>query len=166
MQHTTISAISSIYCTSNSFFEQIYKAAYSCMYGHLNRAMTTNFHVGQPLNSAIKICTLWPVDGFSTGLTSLGPAYQEWFRSCHENVLAPKAVSSDPWSTGGLTLLARIEIDAILVHYQPSCNTSHTQWNPVTHCYLPMSLWAAGCIMPLLLVHSRIVAYLVWIPLH
>ena len=36
-------------------------------------------------------------------------------------VPAPKAVSSN-----GMTVLARIEIVAILVHYQPSYNTSHT----------------------------------------
>ena len=47
-------------------------------------------------------------------------------------------------STDGLTILASwLEIVAILVHYQPSYNTPHTQWNPVTHC-LPMSLCAAG----------------------
>ena len=44
-------------------------------------------------------------------------------------VPASKAVSShtaiNRWSDG-LTVLAWIEIVAILVHYQPSCNTSHT----------------------------------------
>ena len=55
-----------------------------------------------------------------------GPAFQECTGSCHENVPALKAVSSDLRSTDGLTVLARIEIVAILVHYQPSYNTSHT----------------------------------------
>ena len=55
-----------------------------------------------------------------------GPAFQECTGSCHDNVPAPKAVSSDLRSTDGLTVLARIEIVAILVHYQPSYNTSHT----------------------------------------
>ena len=27
---------------------------------------------------------------------------------------------------------------SILVHYQPSYNISHTQWNPVDHCCLPI----------------------------
>ena len=43
-------------------------------------------------------------------------------------------------STDGLTVLAQIEIVAILVHYQPSCNTSHTmkvhyetQWPTAAH---------------------------------
>ena len=31
---------------------------------------------------------------FSTVMTSPGPAFQECTRSCHENVPAPKAVSS------------------------------------------------------------------------
>ena len=60
-------------------------------------------------------------------MTSPGPAFQEctsW--SCHENVPAPKAVSSDLRSTDGLTVLARIEIVAISVNYQQSYNTSHT----------------------------------------
>ena len=59
-------------------------------------------------------------------MTSQGPAFQECAGSCHENVPAPKAVSSDLELTDGLTLLARIEIVTILVNYQPSCNTSHT----------------------------------------
>ena len=59
-------------------------------------------------------------------MTSPGPAFQECTGSCHENVPAPKAVSSDLRSTDGLTVLARIKIVAILVHYQPSYNTSHT----------------------------------------
>ena len=63
---------------------------------------------------------------FSTVMTSPGPAFQECTGSCHENVPAPKAVSSDLRSADGLTVLARIEIVAILVHYQPSYNTSHT----------------------------------------
>ena len=63
---------------------------------------------------------------FSTVMTSPGPALQECPGSCHENVPAPKAVSSDLRSTDGLTVFAWIEIVAILVHYQPSYNTSHT----------------------------------------
>ena len=59
-------------------------------------------------------------------MTSPGPAFQECTGSCHENVSVPKAVSSDLRSTDGLTVLARIEIVTILVHYQPSYNTSHT----------------------------------------
>ena len=67
--------------------------------------------------------------------------------SCHENVPAKKTVASDLQSTDGLTVLARIEINAILVYYQPSYNTSYKQWNPVTHCCSPMSLCPAGCIL-------------------
>ena len=58
-------------------------------------------------------------------MTSPRPAFQECTGSCHENVPAPKAVSSNLRWTDGLTLLARIEIVTILVHYQPSYNTSH-----------------------------------------
>ena len=39
----------------------------------------------------------------------------------------PKAVSSNLRLTDGLTVLAGMEIITILVHYQPSYNTSHTQ---------------------------------------
>merc|ERR1712051_731385 len=46
--------------------------------------------------------------------------------SFHENVPVPEVISSNLQSTDGLTVLARIEIAAILVHYQPSYNTSHT----------------------------------------
>ena len=60
-------------------------------------------------------------------MTSPGPAFQECTGSCHENVHTPKAVSSNLRLTDGLTVLARIEIVAILVHYQLSYNTSHTQ---------------------------------------
>ena len=49
-------------------------------------------------------------------MTSPGPAFQEWSESCHENVPAPKMVSSDLRSTNGLTLLARIEIVVVLVY--------------------------------------------------
>ena len=52
--------------------------------------------------------------------------HQECTGSCHENVPTPKAVSSDLQSTDGLAKLARTEIVAILVHYQPFYNTSHT----------------------------------------
>ena len=57
-------------------------------------------------------------------MTSPGPAFQECTGSCHENVLALNAVSFDLRSTDGLTVLARIEIVAILVHYQPSYKTA------------------------------------------
>ena len=50
-------------------------------------------------------------------MTSTGPAFQECTGSCHENDPAPKAVSSDLGLTDGLTVLAWIEIVAILVHY-------------------------------------------------
>ena len=53
-------------------------------------------------------------------MTSPGPAFQECTRSCHENVPAQKAVSSNLGSTDGPIALAWIEIVAILVHYQPS----------------------------------------------
>ena len=59
-------------------------------------------------------------------MTPPGPAFQECTGSCHENVPSPKTVSSDLQSTGGLTVLARIEIVAILVYNQPSYKTSHT----------------------------------------
>ena len=49
-------------------------------------------------------------------MVSPGPAFQEHTCSCHENVQAPKVVSSNLQSTDGLTVLARIEILAILVH--------------------------------------------------
>ena len=55
-----------------------------------------------------------------------GPAFQECTGSCHKNFPTPKAVSSNLRSTDGLTVLAMIEIVAILVHYQPSDNTSHS----------------------------------------
>ena len=59
-------------------------------------------------------------------MTSPGPVFQEYTGSCHENVPTPKLVSSDLRVTDGLTVLTRIEIVVILVHYQPSYNTSHT----------------------------------------
>ena len=71
--------------------------------------------------------------------TSPGPAFQEYTESYHENVPAPKAASSDLQSTDGLTVLARIEIVAILVHYQPSYNTSQTMKPSDPLC-------TAGCI--------------------
>ena len=70
-------------------------------------------------------------------MTSPGPAFRECTGSCHENVLAPRAVSSNLRSTDGLSVLARVEIVAILVHYQPLS----------THCCLPMSLCTARCIL-------------------
>ena len=59
-------------------------------------------------------------------MTSPGPTFQEFTGSCHENVPAPKGVSSNLRSTDGVTVLARIEIVAILGHYQPSYNTLQT----------------------------------------
>ena len=52
-------------------------------------------------------------------MTSPGPAFQECAGSYHENVPVPKAVSSYQGSTDGLTVLARIEIVAILVSTIP-----------------------------------------------
>ena len=43
----------------------------------------------------------------------------------NDNIMT-KAVSTDLRSTDGLTVLTRIEIVTILVHYQQSYNTSHT----------------------------------------
>ena len=51
-------------------------------------------------------------------MISPGPAFQESTGSCHENISSQLP--------DGLTVLARIEIVTILVHYQPSYNTSHT----------------------------------------
>ena len=51
-------------------------------------------------------------------MTSPGPAFQECTGSCLENGPAPKAVSSNLQLTDGPTVLVRIEIVAILVHYQ------------------------------------------------
>ena len=76
-----------------------------------------------------------------------GPAFQECTGSSHKNVPARKAVSSNLGSTDGLNVLAQIEIVAIMVCYQPSYTTLHTQWNPATHCCSPMSLCAAGYIL-------------------
>ena len=59
-------------------------------------------------------------------MTSPGPAFQKCTGSCHENLPSPKGVSFDLQSSDGLTVFAWIEIVAILVHYQPSYNTSHT----------------------------------------
>ena len=52
-------------------------------------------------------------------MTSPGPAFQECTGSCHKNVPTLMAVSSGLRSTDGLTVLARIDMVAILVHYQP-----------------------------------------------
>ena len=52
-------------------------------------------------------------------MTSPGPAFQECTGSCHENVPAPKAVSSNLQSTDGWTVLAKIEIVVISVHNHP-----------------------------------------------
>ena len=59
-------------------------------------------------------------------MTSPEPTFQECTGSYNKNGPAAKAVSSDPRSTDGLTVLPRIEIITILVHYQPSYNTSQT----------------------------------------
>ena len=45
---------------------------------------------------------------FSTILTSTGPTFQECTGSCHDNIPAPKAVSSNLRLTDGLTGLVRI----------------------------------------------------------
>ena len=63
---------------------------------------------------------------FSTVMASPGSAFQECTGSCLENVPTPKAVSSNLGLTNGLNVMARIEIVAILVRYQPSYNTSYT----------------------------------------
>ena len=75
-------------------------------------------------------------------MTSPGPAFQECTGSCHENVPAQKAVSSviDRWSD--CIDQDRDSCHAILVHYQPSYNTSHTMKpsdplllaNVILHC--------------------------------
>ena len=54
---------------------------------------------------------------FSFLFSSLEPAFQECTGSCHENVPAQKAVSSDLQSTDGLTVLARIGIVTIFRIY-------------------------------------------------
>ena len=59
-------------------------------------------------------------------MTSPGPAFQECIGSCYDNFPAPMGISPYLRSTDGLTVLSRIEIVAILAHYQPSYNTSHT----------------------------------------
>ena len=59
-------------------------------------------------------------------MTSPGSTFQECTGFYHKNGPAAKAVSSDLRSTDGLTVLPRIEIVAILVHYQPFYNTSYT----------------------------------------
>ena len=60
-------------------------------------------------------------------MTSPGPAFQEFTGSCHKNVSAPKAVSSDLQSSD---VLAKIEIVAIMVHYQPSPQSDRTVGKP------------------------------------
>ena len=60
---------------------------------------------------------LWILHSHDLTMTSPGPAFQEYTGSCHENVSAPKAVSSNLRS-----VLAQIEIVAISVHYQPPYN--------------------------------------------
>ena len=77
-------------------------------------------------------------------MTYPGPAFQECTGCCYENVPAPKVVSSDLRSTDGLTVLVRIEIVAILVHYQPSYNNSHTM-KPSDPLLLAYVFWALGC---------------------
>ena len=61
-------------------------------------------------------------------MTSPGPDFQKCIGSCHKNVPAPKAVSSNLQLKDGLFVLARIQLVAILVHYhvyQPSYNILH-----------------------------------------
>ena len=74
-------------------------------------------------------------------MSSPGSAFQKFDGSCLENVPAPKAVSSNLGSTDGMTALTRIEIVAILVHYQPSYNTSHTMKpnDPLLIANIPLS---------------------------
>ena len=68
----------------------------------------------------IKYCCYIMINKFSTLMTSPEPAFQKCTGSCFENVSTPKAVSSDLRSTDSLTVLARIEIVAILIHCQVS----------------------------------------------
>ena len=78
-------------------------------------------------------------------MTSPGPAFQECTGSCHENVPATKAVSSDlqlidTWSDffGQDRVSCHLgTLSTILKHFK------HNE----THCCLPMSLQAAGCIL-------------------
>ena len=51
-------------------------------------------------------CTIERKFCFSTVMSSPRPAFQECTGSCHENVSALKAVSSDLRSTDGLTVMA------------------------------------------------------------
>ena len=62
-------------------------------------------------------------------MTSPGPAFMECTRSCHENLTAPKAVSSSLGSADGLSVLSKIEIVAILVHYinHPTALHAHSE---------------------------------------
>ena len=62
--------------------------------------------------------------GFLLLLLLLSAVQLQCSGSCHENVPAP--VSSNLQAIDGLTVLAWIEIVAILVHYQPAYNTLHT----------------------------------------
>ena len=69
------------------------------------------------------------------------------FEICLFLIPAPKALSSNLWSTDGLTVLARIEIVTILVYYQPSFNThthNETQWLTVA-CRCHFALRDISC---------------------
>jgi hypothetical protein len=55
-------------------------------------------------------------------MTSPGPAFQECTGSCLVNVPSRRRYHHNLRLTDGLTVLAWIEIVAILVHYQPSYN--------------------------------------------
>ena len=84
---------------------------------------------------------------FSTVMISPGAAFKECTGSCHENVPAPKVVSSNLRSADGLTVLARIEIVTILVHYQASYNTTHTMKpsDPLLLADVTLRLLNANC---------------------
>ena len=73
-------------------------------------------------------------------MTSLELAFQECIGSCYENVPTPKAISSDLRSTDGLTVLARIEIVAILQHF----THNETQW-PTAACRCHFALRDVSC---------------------
>ena len=84
---------------------------------------------------------------FSTVMTSPGPAFHECTGSCHENVPAPKEVSSDLRSPDGLTVLSRINTFTILVYYQTSFNTSHTMKSSDPLLLLADVTLHCGCIL-------------------
>ena len=59
--------------------------------------------------------------------------------SCHQDVPATKVASLDLGSADGLIVLARIEIVAILVQYQPSNQL------PTAACRCHYALWDVSC---------------------